>query len=380
METSDLILASPPEASLRQPNPEDGSTEGDSSLGEVDATSDFRILFEHQKRIFDLAMNASQMGTWRYSIADNICVYDENAQRLYGLTEARFLHDEEGVKSKFHADDMELMWSRVSKALDPAGDGRYDVEYRVKQLDGSWRWLSAWGLVEFEGEGPDRKAVAIVGASRDLTDRKQAEQLQRLLLDELGHRIKNMLARVQAVADQTLKGAQDLPSAREVLNRRICSMAAAHDLLTSRNWSGADLSEVVARALDGFNSTRLDVSGSHVELSERQTLAFSMALHELVTNATKYGALSNSVGTLTIGWKVEGEMLRFCWSESGGPPVTTPGTRGFGSRLLERVVVSDLRGDVELDYNSRGLRCTISAPMASSNSSRDEAEIGQTTM
>ena len=380
METSDLILASPPEASLRQPNPEDGSTEGDSSLGEVDATSDFRILFEHQKRIFDLAMNASQMGTWRYSIADNICVYDENAQRLYGLTEARFLHDEEGVKSKFHADDMELMWSRVSKALDPAGDGRYDVEYRVKQLDGSWRWLSAWGLVEFEGEGPDRKAVAIVGASRDLTDRKQAEQLQRLLLDELGHRIKNMLARVQAVADQTLKGAQDLPSAREVLNRRICSMAGAHDLLTSRNWSGADLSEVVARALDGFNSTRLDVSGSHVELSERQTLAFSMALHELVTNATKYGALSNSVGTLTIGWKVEGEMLRFCWSESGGPPVTTPGTRGFGSRLLERVVVSDLRGDVELDYNSRGLRCTISAPMASSNSSRDEAEIGQTTM
>ncbi|HEY7959001.1 MAG TPA: PAS domain-containing protein, partial [Sphingomicrobium sp.] len=166
------------------------------------ATSDFRKLFEHQKRIFDLVMNASQMGTWRYTIADNICVYDENAQRLYGLTEARFLHDEEGVKSKFHADDMDLMWSRVSKALDPAGDGRYDVEYRVKQLDGSWRWLSAWGLVEFEGDGPDRKAVAIVGASRDLTDRKQAEQLQRLLLDELGHRIKNMLARVQAVADQ----------------------------------------------------------------------------------------------------------------------------------------------------------------------------------
>ncbi|HEY7959971.1 MAG TPA: sensor histidine kinase, partial [Sphingomicrobium sp.] len=149
------------------------------------------------------------------------------------------------------------------------------------------------------------------------------------------------------------------------------------DLLTSRNWSGADLSEVVARALDGFNSTRFGVSGSRVELSERQTLAFSMALHELVTNATKYGALSNSAGTVAICWKVEGESLRFRWTESGGPPVSAPGTLGFGSRLLERVVVSDLRGDVEFDYNPAGLRCSINAPMASNNSSRDEAEIGQ---
>ena len=113
---------------------------------------------ERQKRTFDLAMMASDMGTWRYTLADNICVYDENAQRLYGLTEARFLHDEEGVKSKFHPDDLELMWSRVANALDPRSDGRYDVEYRVKQLDGSWRWLSAWGLVEFEGEGARQKA------------------------------------------------------------------------------------------------------------------------------------------------------------------------------------------------------------------------------
>src|SRR6185437_9078722 len=104
---------------------------------EVPADSpDFRQLFERQKRLFDLVMAASQMGTWCYTLADNICLYDENAQRLYGLTEPRFLHNEEGVKSKFHPDDLELMWSRVTKALDPAGDGRYEVEYRVKQHDG----------------------------------------------------------------------------------------------------------------------------------------------------------------------------------------------------------------------------------------------------
>jgi PAS domain-containing protein len=151
---------------------------------------------ERQKRTFDLAMAASRMGTWRYTFADNICVYDENAQRLYGLTEAPFLHDEAGVKSKFHPDDLELMWSRVAKALNPRSDGRYDVEYRVKQLDGNWRWLSAWGLVEFEGDGAERKPVAIVGASRDLTELKQAQEAQRLLLSELDHRVKNTLATI----------------------------------------------------------------------------------------------------------------------------------------------------------------------------------------
>ncbi len=94
---------------------------------------EMRLGLERQQRNFDLAMTASKMGTWRYTLADNICVYDENAQRLYGLTEARFLHDEHGVKAKFHPDDMDRMWARVTKALDPEGDGRYDVDYRVKQ-------------------------------------------------------------------------------------------------------------------------------------------------------------------------------------------------------------------------------------------------------
>ena len=140
------------------------------------------------------------MGTWRYTMADNICVYDENAQRLYGLTEARFLHDEDGAKEKFHPDDMALMWSRVKKACDPAGDALYEVlEYRVKQLDGSWRWLSAWGFVAFEGEGENRKPVAIDGASRDLTDRVKADEAQHLLVSELHHRVKNLFAVASSV-------------------------------------------------------------------------------------------------------------------------------------------------------------------------------------
>ena len=348
-------------ALLLEPTLEGCPNEGRGRV-EVPADSpDFQELFERQKQLFDLVMAASQMGTWRYTLADNICLYDENAQRLYGLTEERFLHDQDGVKAKFHPDDLERVWEQVAKALDPSGEGRYDVEYRVKQLDGSWRWLSAWGLVEFEGSGPTKKAVGIVGASRDLTDKKQAEELQRLILHELGHRIKNTIARVQAVADQTIKASSDLSSARKSLNRRISSMAQAHDLLTARHWSGAELSEVVRQAADGFNPARFSFSGPAIELTERQTLALSMALHELVTNATKYGALSGPKGNVTVGWKVDEDKLRLEWIERGGPLVSPPSRRGFGTLLLQRVVVSDLCGDINMDYEVSGLRCEITA-------------------
>lgn len=312
--------------------------------------------FERQKRTFDLAMVASQMGTWRYTLADNVCTYDENAQRLYGLTEARFLHDEEGVKAKFHPDDLPLMWSQVARALDPLGDGRYEVNYRVRQIDGSWRWLSAWGLVEFDAEGPQRRAIAIAGASRDLTERKKSEELQRLLLNELNHRIKNTFATIQAVASQTLRAADDLPTAREALERRIGSMAQAHDLLTARAWTGASFTEVVMRALDVFAPAQLNISGPDVDIPPKHALALSMALHELATNALKYGALSCPTGLVSVRWRVEQGILHLNWEETGGPPVLPPTRRGFGSRLLE-LVVSDLDGETALSYDAAGLRC-----------------------
>lgn len=337
---------------------------GDGAIGSLREATDereLRRLLEQQKRTFDLAMTASQMGTWRYTLADNICVYDENAQRLYGLTEAHFVHDEEGVKSKFHPDDLPLMWTRVTKALDPQGDGRYDVDYRVKQLDGGWRWLSAWGLVEFEGDGAERKPVAIAGASRDLTERKQAEELQRLLLDELNHRVKNTLAMIQAICWQTLRTAPDLPSARDALDLRIRSMARAHDLLTSRAWIGANVTDIVNRALDAFTPAQVDISGPALDVSSKHALALSLALHELATNATKYGALSRPEGRVSVEWRAQDGKLHLDWQESGGPPVAPPTHKGFGSRLLEEVVAHDLGGDIKLDYAPAGVRCSLTA-------------------
>ena len=357
LQRHDWMVPIPASGRLRDTNRASVDTIAD----QLDARELLRQL-DRQKQTFDLAMLASKMGTWRYTLADNVCIYDENAQRLYGLTDACFLHDEQGVKSKFHPEDLELMWARVAKALDPAGDGRYEVEYRVKQSDGSWRWLSAWGLVEFEGDGPGRKAVAIAGASRDLTERKQAEETQRLLLNELNHRIKNTFATVQAISSQTLRNASDLPSAKEALERRIASMAHAHDLLTERSWTGAHLTEIVQRILNTFAPTQLAISGPAVEVSARHALALSMALHELATNAIKYGALSCPEGHVAVQWRIQDATLHLDWEERGGPPVAYPTRKGFGSRLLERTV-RGLGGKAELDYDVRGLRCSITVTL-----------------
>jgi two-component sensor histidine kinase/PAS domain-containing protein len=361
MQRHDMAL---PAGALPEPPRQRGSN--GAMIDETDSVMNVHELhktLERQKRTFDFAMTASRMGTWRYTFDDNICVYDENAQLLYGLTEARFVHDEEGVKSKFHPDDLGLMWSRVAQALDPLGDGRYDMEYRVKQLDGSWRWLSAWGLVEYEGDGPERRPVAIAGASRDLTERKQAEELQRLLLNELNHRIKNTLATIQAIAGQTLRAARDLPSAREALERRIHSMAQAHDLLTLHAWTGANLTDVVMRALDAFPPTQVRMSGTAIDVSPKHALALSLALHELATNATKYGALSRPEGRVSVNWEIQEGRLRFDWEESGGPAVAPPTQKGFGSRLLEELVGRDLGGDVKLNYDVSGVRWGITATL-----------------
>ncbi len=335
-----------------------------SCFRDITREHEMRLVQERQQRTFELAMIASQMGTWRYTMEDNICIYDQNAQRLYGLTQARFLHDQAGVDAKFHPDDREHMWARVAKALDPDGDGRYDVEYRVKQLDGSWRWLSAWGLVEFEGQGAERKPVAISGASRDLTERKHAEELQRLLGNELNHRVKNSLATVQSIANQTLRGADNIETARAALDARVVALAAAHDLLTERSWAGADLAQLVARAIAPFVTAQILVDGPSLDVSPSHALTLSLALHELATNAAKYGALSRSEGRVALRWSVQDDRLDLDWHESGGPHVVPPSRRGFGSRLIETALARELDGQTRLEFAPDGVRCRIAVVLA----------------
>jgi two-component sensor histidine kinase len=179
----------------------------------------------------------------------------------------------------------------------------------------------------------------------------------------LNHRVKNTLATIQAITAQTLRAASDLPSAREALNRRIRSMAQAHDLLTLRAWTGANLTDVVMRALDAFTPAQVKISGTPIDVSPKHALALSLALHELATNATKYGALSRPEGRVDVQWRVQEGMLHLGWEESGGPPVGRPTQKGFGTRLLEELVNRDLGGDTKLSYDVSGVRFNITATL-----------------
>jgi two-component sensor histidine kinase/PAS domain-containing protein len=314
---------------------------------------------EKQRRVLDIALEAADMGAWRYSLTDDTWWCSPRAQVLYGVSEADWIHDEESVRKILHPHDVESMWEAVKAASDPAGPGRYSAEYRVHDGQGGWRWLSAWGATEFEGEGDARRAVAITGASRDVTERKLAEEHRELMVNELNHRVKNTLATVQSIASHTLRFAPDLKSARQRIEDRLLSLARVHDLLTTENWSGANLVEVVDRALQPFSSSNIIVSGRPIRLSPPQALAFSMAIHELATNAAKYGALSQGSGRVEVAWHVTGvngsRMLHFRWTEAGGPVVREPERQGFGRRMLERGLATELGGATRLIYAETGV-------------------------
>ncbi len=218
----------------------------------------------------------------------------------------------------------------------------------------------AWTLEEkaFLRNVADRTRAAIA--------RLEAEEQQRVLNQELSHRMKNMLAMVLSIATQTLRSVPDQAPV-EAFEQRIHALSAAHDVLLQEEWASAPLEAVAGAVLSNFaQRTRLKVSGPQVSLGPRATLSVSLLLHELATNAAKYGALSNSEGLVGVTWRVDGagdeEDLVLDWEESGGPPVKEPARRGFGSRLIRMGLVG--AGDVDLHYPPSGFRAEMRAPLA----------------
>jgi PAS domain S-box-containing protein len=201
-------------------------------------------------------------------------------------------------------------------------------------------------------------------AQREIAERREAERHRTLLMNELNHRVKNTLATVQSIAAQTLRSSGIEADARAAFDARLIALSNAHNLLTGEHWVGATVGEVVETALrphEAPGAERFAVSGPEVRLSPKTALALAMALHELATNAAKYGALSNEAGRIEVGWEISGERFRMRWAERGGPHVCPPARRGFGSRLVERGLAAELGGTVRLAYEPAGVTCTIDA-------------------
>lgn len=210
----------------------------------------------------------------------------------------------------------------------------------------------------------------IIGASkiaRDITERRRAERLQRTLMHELNHRVKNTLATVQAIARQSFRSSSLGSRERETFEARLQAMSRAHDLLTRESWDGTDMAAVVAQVLAPYQRERFGIGGPDLRLTPRVALALTMALHELATNAAKYGALSTPAGRVAITWTVtlgDPPRLGLRWQESGGPPVSPSPEKGFGSRLIERSLALELGGEVHISYEPGGVVCDVRAPVS----------------
>jgi PAS domain S-box-containing protein len=210
----------------------------------------------------------------------------------------------------------------------------------------------------------------VVGASKvahDISARKEAERLQAMLAGELHHRVKNILATVTAIARQTM--GRDAANKQEVdaFLARLASLGRAQDLLLNGEWQHADLRTVIEQAISPYPSERFSVQGPSVSLPPKAVVSLSLALHELATNAAKYGALSLPDGRVFIEWQYGSHSrhgLRLSWKEEGGPEVLPPTTRGFGSRLIERLLAAELKGSCELTFDKEGVECLVSANLS----------------
>lgn len=243
------------------------------------------------------------------------------------------------------------------------GDGYLEHDLRFTTPDGEERWIELRAQTRFDADG---HPLSMTGVALDISDRRAAEAHRDLLTREMSHRVKNTLANVQSLVGQTLRdGGVDAKLIAQVSDR-LQALATAHDVLTQYGWTSADLGEVVAGALRPFNISdrRVAFGGPRVRLSARAATAFALALHELATNAIKYGALSNEVGVVIVNWEVEAETLSLTWLESGGPAVEPPTRKGFGTRLIDQALASSTTGKVALNYSSSGFEFRFTAPLA----------------
>jgi two-component sensor histidine kinase len=217
-----------------------------------------------------------------------------------------------------------------------------------------------------EQAGIDAEAL-LAQAGIDAAQRESADKLQKLILEELHHRIKNTLATVSAIASQSLRAATSIAHGQHAIESRLLALGRAHDLLMQTRWSSAGLAHIVQGATEPYDSEgeeRFSIHGPDLKIGSGAVIALAMTLNELCTNATKFGALSSPAGRIAIVWTLKSERLHLTWTETGGPAVHAPTRRSFGTRMIE-TLGKQLNGEVELAFEPKGFIYALDAPLRS---------------
>jgi PAS domain S-box-containing protein len=321
--------------------------------------SNSRLLASEQRR--SMAIAAGKMGSWDWDWANGDWMWDEGQYRIFGVDPQHFEVTSANIQSLLHPDDVEDLRKLVSEFT--KGAQTYEAEFRIRRPDGETRWCVGTAAATVDRMG---RVVRVSGVTVDITERKLAEERQNLLTREVDHRAKNALALAQSIV--RLTRADTVKTYVNAVEGRINALARVHTILSLSSWQGAEISKLVEEEIAAYSvSGQIRLSGSEVQLEPATAQTLALALHELVTNSAKYGALSTLAGQLAIEWEIDGGVLTLTWEESGGPQVQTPTSRGFGTRSLMTSVESQLGGQALFNWRTEGLICTLVIPLAGKN-------------
>jgi PAS domain S-box-containing protein len=305
-----------------------------------------------------LALDATQLGSFHYDRGRLVLSWDGRCKEIFGTAEDE-MHIEDLVKMA-HPDDTEMVWAFINTPLRAPPDA---FEHRILR-GGEVRWVEVHRLAYFEDAGRGLHAEHDVGTIQDITERKQHEEKEHLLMREINHRAKNMLSVVDAIAHQT--AAKNPKDFIERFSDRIQALSANQDLLVRNEWKGVEIDDLVHAQLAHFADlvgSRITAQGPKLRLNPASVQAIGLALHELSTNAAKYGALSTDRGHVDISWVSDGDTLTMSWIERDGP-VSPPKQRGFGTIVMEAMAERSVGGGVTLHYAPSGVTWRLTCPAA----------------
>jgi PAS domain S-box-containing protein len=312
-----------------------------------------------------LALAAGGMGTFEMDLEHDEVIWSDELYAQVGIERTTGPMSNADAERFVHTDDLERVRSSRASAFE-SGD-TYENEFRIVRPDGEIRWVYVRAQALANGAAPAKA----YGVSMDITERKEHEAHVRFLMSEVSHRSKNLLAVVQAIAAQTSRGASSPTAFAQDFGARLKSLASSLDLLVQQEWLGVSTRGLVQSQLGHYaeqTENRVSFIGPDVMLSPMAAQYLGMALHELSTNASKYGALSVEDGRVAIEWRVTGprgqQRFQMWWREENGPPVETPKAMGFGHLVIERMAAEALHGEVKLEYAPEGLRWFIDADAA----------------